>query len=261
MTSQSPAPIDPPGRRPRAVPRVVSRAVSRIAPRIAPRALPPLPPLTPRAAQLATIAAATGAFVALTLARRAHAGTLPIDRRVQALTRRVRLAEAPHAWARGRRSSARLLFDAVGGLTGQWPPALAGAAAALAVARRHGLGPALPVAAAVPASNALHALAKYSLGHRRPMLARLTGKRTPAFPSGHGARGAAAAGILAWVAAREDVAPLALGLPLGAALAVVGASQRVWVERHWATDILGGLAVGAAVAAGCARWFDAARDP
>ncbi|MGZ8458453.1 MAG: phosphatase PAP2 family protein [Gemmatirosa sp.] len=43
-------------------------------------------------------------------------------------------------------------------------------------------------------------------------------------------------------------------------MAVVGASQRAWIERHWATDIVGGLALGAVVAAGCARWFDAARD-
>ncbi|MGZ8457987.1 MAG: hypothetical protein ACXWZ4_15395, partial [Gemmatirosa sp.] len=155
--------------------------------------------------QLATAAAAGSAFVALTLVRRANGGALPVDRRAREIAR-TRFGAAPRAWSRGRTvSNARLVYDAVGGLTGQWPPALAGAAAALAVARRHGLAAALPVAVAVPASNAAHAIAKYSLRMPRPLLARLTGKRTPAFPSGHASRGAAAAGILASVASREGV--------------------------------------------------------
>ncbi|WP_284349259.1 phosphatase PAP2 family protein [Roseisolibacter agri] len=210
-----------------------------------------------RAAQLATAAAASGALVALALVRVMHDDELAIDRRVQRIGR-TRFGAAPRAWLRGRRRSrARLAFDAIGTLSSDWATTIAGIAAGLAVARRHGLARALPVAVAVPATNLAHGAVKYSLREPRPIVAHLTGKHTPSFPSGHAARGAAAAGVLAHVASREGLVPLAVGLPIAAAVALVSGAQRVWIERHWATDAVGGFALGAAVAAGVARLYDA----
>ena len=77
-----------------------------------------------------------------------------------------------------------------------------GTAAALAVAKRRGVRTALPVLAAVPLGLSAHAAIKYAIRRPRPITALLTGKRTPSFPSGHAARGAAA-GLAAYVAARE----------------------------------------------------------
>ncbi len=213
-----------------------------------------------RAAQLATAAAASGAFVALALVRVRHADALAIDRAVQRVGR-ARFGAAPRAWARGRRRSRpRRAFDLLGTLSSDVATTIAGLAAGLAVARRHGLARALPVAAAVPATNLAHGAAKYSLREPRPIVAHLTGKHTPSFPSGHAARGAAAAGVLAHVAAREGLVPLAVGLPVAATLALIGGAQRVWIERHWATDAVGGFALGAAVAAGVARLYDTLGD-
>jgi undecaprenyl-diphosphatase len=104
----------------------------------------------------------------------------------------------------------------------------------------------------------VHAAVKYSVGRRRPLTARLTGKQTPSFPSGHAARGAALAGVLAHVATREALLPPIAALPLAAAVAGAGGGSRVWVERHWISDAVGGWALGGAVAALCARWYDRA---
>lgn len=202
-----------------------------------------------RAALLATLTASLATLTALALARHLGDPPLPFDRAVQRWSRTRRLGPR-------RRTTARAVADTCAQLTGQWPPAIAGALAAAAVARRLGVRPALPVLAAVPLGNAAHAALKYTRRHHRPLLARLTGKRTPSFPSGHATRAAAAAGILAHVAARDGRVPASVVLPAAAAVALVGAGQRVWVERHWATDVIGGWALGAAVAAGCAGWYD-----
>jgi undecaprenyl-diphosphatase len=127
------------------------------------------------------------------------------------------------------------------------------------VARRRGPRVALPVLAAVPLGLGAHAAIKYSIRRPRPLTARVTGKHTPSFPSGHAARGAAAAGILGYVAVREGLAPSGVALALGAALAVGGGGSRVYVGRHWATDALGGWGLGVAAAALCALWYDEAR--
>ncbi len=202
-----------------------------------------MPPSRP--ALVATLSASLAALAALTLARGAAGAPLPLDRRLQRRARRRRPGRVETLCA---------------ALTGQWPPVVAGALAAAGVAARRGRGAALPVLAAVPAANAAHAALKYARRERRPARAWLTGKRTPGFPSGHAARGMAAAGVLAHVAGREGVLPAAAVLPVGAGVAAVGAAQRVWVERHWASDVMAGWALGAAVAAGCAMWYDAARD-
>ena len=214
-----------------------------------------------RAAQLATVAAASGACVALALVRLAGDDTLAVDRHARRLVR-TRFGAAPRAWVRGRRQSrARAAFDAVGTLSGHWGTNIASVAAALAVARRHGLARALTVAAVGVTADLAHAALKYSLRETRPIVARLTGKRTPSFPSGHAARAAAVAGVLAHLAAREGLVPLAVGLPLTAAVAVTSGSQRVWIERHWATDAVGGFALGAAIAAGVALLYDTLSEP
>jgi membrane-associated phospholipid phosphatase len=47
---------------------------------------------------------------------------------------------------------------------------------------------------------------------------------------------------------------------LGAAVAAAGGSARVYVERHWATDAVGGWGLGLATAALAAIWYERERD-
>jgi membrane-associated phospholipid phosphatase len=68
----------------------------------------------------------------------------------------------------------------------------------------------------------------------------------PAFPSGHSIRAAAVAGAVAWLLTRwyphRRAAAWSIAIVVPAA---VGAS-RVYQGAHWATDVLAGIAVGAA---------------
>jgi membrane-associated phospholipid phosphatase len=209
---------------------------------------------------LLAAAVGVGAVTAAALVWSERAPVAPLDR----LVRRTFSAKRRHRvpadvwWLGGRSTQHHRVNEALGGLTGQWPTALAGGAAALAVARRHGLLRALPVLATVPLANMAHAALKYGIRRPRPLTARLTGKHTPSVPSGHAARGAAAAAILGHVARREGVLRPAVAFPLGAAAAVAGGASRVYVERHWATDAVGGWGLGAAVGALCALWYDRA---
>jgi undecaprenyl-diphosphatase len=213
-----------------------------------------------RAALLAAAAAGIGVLAVVGSVRHRTGDALAVDRALRKAMRLRRQAASRRAALAGReRSTARAVSDTFGKLTGQWPPALAGTAAAAAVARRHGPAAALPALAAVPLANAAHAVIKYTLRERRPLLARLTGKRTPSYPSGHAARSAALAGLLAHLAAREQIAPPRAVLAAGTAVALAGGANRAWVERHWVSDIVGGWALGAAAAAGCALWYDAMR--
>ena len=228
-------------------------------------ALTDLPDVVPasrptRAALLAALAAGVGVLAVVASVRHRTGDALAVDRRLRQAMRLRRQASSRRAAVAGReRSATRAVSDTFGKLTGQWPPALAGVAAAAAVARQHGPMAALPVLATVPMANAAHAAIKYTLREQRPLLARLTGKRTPSFPSGHSARSAALAGLLAHLAAREQVAPAGAVLAAGATVALAGGANRAWVERHWVSDLVGGWALGAAAAAGCALWYDAIR--
>jgi membrane-associated phospholipid phosphatase len=107
---------------------------------------------------------------------------------------------------------------------------------------------------------AAHAAVKYTVRRPRPRTARLTGKHTPSFPSGHAARGAAAAGVVGYLAVREAGAPVPVVLPLAISVAALGGSARVYVERHWASDAVGGWGLGLAAAALAALWYERERD-
>ncbi|HEY0970057.1 MAG TPA: phosphatase PAP2 family protein [Gemmatimonadales bacterium] len=239
-------------------PRIRRRATAAARAIVPARESPPTPPAT----LLAVAAGGLALLVASALADSSPARAAPLDRHLRRLVRarfRDRLPEGPGWWP-ALETRRHRVAESAGGLAGDWTTLAACALAALAVARRRGPATALPVLVAAQIGNSAHGLVKYRVERPRPLTARLTGKHTPSFPSGHAARGAAMAGILAYVAAREGVLAPRASLSLGTAVALAGGGGRLYVDRHWATDALGGWGLGAAVAALCAIWYDVARE-
>jgi undecaprenyl-diphosphatase len=74
------------------------------------------------------------------------------------------------------------------------------------------------------------------------------------FPSGHASSSAAAWLVLTYILVRERVVPRAALLVAVLATLLVGAS-RVYLDVHWASDVLGGWVIGLAVGlAACALY-------
>ncbi|HEX8691876.1 MAG TPA: phosphatase PAP2 family protein [Longimicrobium sp.] len=88
-------------------------------------------------------------------------------------------------------------------------------------------------------------------GHRK--------RNKPVFPSGHAFGPGAVSLAAAYVLAREEIARPAATVPVALALPLALAGGRVLEEKHWASDVLGGLLGGLAVAAACLAAYEAVR--
>ena len=128
-------------------------------------------------------------------------------------------------------------------LASPWAATVEGLAAAVAL--RASGRPALPTALAAPCALLIGNLLKKWIGRPRPGLARFTRKGRESFPSTH------MAGPLAVLAATWCLAPRTLAwgstLALGSAAALVVARERVCAGEHWASDVVAGAALGAAI--------------
>jgi undecaprenyl-diphosphatase len=95
--------------------------------------------------------------------------------------------------------------------------------------------------------------------HRRPPAGHPNPYK-PSFPSGHALETTAVAGASAYVMARENLAsaPAAFGTAVGLSLA--STLGRLYLDRHWASDAVGGIALGLSVAAACAALYEAANS-
>jgi undecaprenyl-diphosphatase len=198
---------------------------------------------------------------ALVAASTASAGALAVLARA-ARSRGLRpLDEAVRLWFREHRHPAARLLARGGDAAGK-AAVLVPVATAIAglLVRRRGLRSAAMLPLAPLAATAVQRALKPLVRAPRPPRAVREGKTAPSFPSGHAAASASLAWTLARVAAPGGVAPrVALGA-LAVLWPAVASAAKLYRERHWLTDVLGGLAVGAAITAAIAA-IDAPSRP
>ena len=83
---------------------------------------------------------------------------------------------------------------------------------------------------------------------RRPPPPGHPNPNTPSFPSGHAMQLAAVSLTAGYVLMREKIAPAAIAMPLAFGLPLASSGARLYQDRHWASDVLGGWLVGIALA-------------
>jgi membrane-associated phospholipid phosphatase len=130
-------------------------------------------------------------------------------------------------------------------LVSPWGATAQGVVAAAAL-RRAGR-PAIPALVAVPLTILLGRSVKKLVSRPRPGISRFERKGRQSFPSTH------VAGPAALVACLWRLSPRTTGwrvsLILGSAITVGVARERVAAKKHWPSDVVAGLALGAVVGA------------
>jgi undecaprenyl-diphosphatase len=79
---------------------------------------------------------------------------------------------------------------------------------------------------------------------------------TPSFPSGHAMQLAAVSLTAGYVLMREELAPAAIAMPLAFGVPLASSGMRLYQDRHWGSDVLGGWLAGLALA----TWSSAAYE-
>jgi undecaprenyl-diphosphatase len=163
-----------------------------------------------------------------------------------------------HTWAESHRSPAADAFFSAATWTGSVAVLLPVCVLAAWLLHRRGRGGAAAVLFAPLLAVVVTNLLKYHFGRARPVGARLASFGT-SFPSGHTTAATATALTLAYVLAREGIVPRALVAVAAVAVALLVGASRVYLDVHWASDVIGGWIVGAAIAAACAALYERAR--
>jgi membrane-associated phospholipid phosphatase len=142
---------------------------------------------------------------------------------------------------------------------------------------RGGFGADAWVAIAFVAASGLEALYKANLFHPGPSRAvshadgpsitELFGTTGAlhgnSFPSGHMVRTVVVYGLLAFVVRRLAPWPVArtLAIPVAVVVIVIMAFDRLYLDVHWESDVIGGLLLGAIALLGATVWLDRPRRP
>jgi membrane-associated phospholipid phosphatase len=136
---------------------------------------------------------------------------------------------------------------------------------------RGGFGADAWVVLAFAASQALELLYKANLHHLGPPrtvmhadgpsltdLVAGSGPLANSFPSGHVVRAMVAYGLIAFVVQRLAPSPLArrLAIPVATAVIMLVTFDRLYLDVHWESDVLGGLLLGAICLLAGTVWLD-----
>jgi membrane-associated phospholipid phosphatase len=121
---------------------------------------------------------------------------------------------------------------------------------------RRGTAKAGVVIAAPAIGGLLSGVIKVLFGRVRPAGAALLNEKSFSFPSGHAATSAAVVVSLCYVMAREGMISWTSAILLGGGIPLIVGLSRVYLDVHWATDVIAGWAVGLFVAALSAALYE-----
>lgn len=158
-----------------------------------------------------------------------------------------------------RRRNTKRIVGSIGPLGTSWVHGSISVALAFLMHRRRGSVPAASVLLCSTLAIGLSTLFEHTLPQRKPPPGRHS-PTEPSFPSGHSLKTAATSAMLAYVMSREKLAPGAIAVPLAVWIPVLSGLSRMYLDRHWATDVGGGLLAGVTLAAGCAGIYERARE-
>ena len=125
--------------------------------------------------------------------------------------------------------------------------------------RSRGRSKAGVMVAAPAAGGILAGGMKLLYGRARPAGAALFNERTFSFPSGHAATSAAVMVTLCYVLARERIISWPAATLIGGLVPLIVGLTRLYLDVHWATDVVGGWTVGLFVAAMSAALYERLR--
>jgi membrane-associated phospholipid phosphatase len=95
----------------------------------------------------------------------------------------------------------------------------------------------------------------WTIKHRAPP----PGRRAPreqSFPSGHTLETAAVALTAAHVLWREGIADPRIAFPVAVMIPILEGAGRLYLDRHWTTDVIAGLLGGVTIAAVCTLGYE-----
>jgi membrane-associated phospholipid phosphatase len=151
----------------------------------------------------------------------------------------------------------RALAEAVGPLGKEWFHAPVALLIALVLWQRGaGRRAALPLIASVTA-EVVNRVCEGTLHIRKPPPGKKE-RHKPSFPSGHALETAAVALTSSYVMAREGLTAPARSAAVAMALAAASGGGRVYLDRHWVSDAVGGYLLGIGIAAACGALYETA---
>ena len=126
------------------------------------------------------------------------------------------------------------------------------------ILRGKGLDSAMTVILSSVASSGASGAAEKFLPRRHAPWGRMS-VTEPSFPSGHALRAATVTLVTAYVLVRENVGESNVTVPVAVAIPALTALHALYLDRHWATDIIGGWLGAVAIAGVCAFGYEVAQ--
>ncbi len=157
---------------------------------------------------------------------------------------------------RYRRSRTKRSTESLGPIGKTWLHlSVTGGVAAYLLLRGKGWDSAMTVILSSVASSSASGAAEKFLPRRHAPWGRMS-VTEPSFPSGHALRAATVTLVTAYVLVRENVGKSKVAIPVAVAIPALTALHALYLDRHWATDILGGWLGAVAIAGLCAYGYE-----